>query len=116
MTNTTDTDSHSHNDHDGWDFSPAAHADWNPWGAESATARMVGSADGYYQMLVRAEAGYRGDPHEHEHAEFSYVIEGTVRHNGVVLGPGDGYAAAAGSRHTSFEAMTDATYLVTFKL
>lgn len=104
------------NNDNGFDFSLAAHAEWNPWGTELATARTLGTADGYYQMLVRAEAGYRGDPHEHEHAEFSYIIEGTVRHNGVELGPGDGYAAAAGSNHTSFEAITDATYLITFKL
>jgi len=111
------TNNNTNNDNgDGFDFSLAAQAEWNPWGTGPATARAVGTADGYYQMLVRAEGGYRGDPHEHEHAEFSYVIEGTVRHNGVELGPGDGYAAAAGSKHTSFEAVTDATYLITFKL
>lgn len=103
------TDSH-------WDFAFAAEATWTPWGSEKATARIVGTADGYYQVLVRAEAGYRGEAHEHKHAEFSYVLEGKVRHNGIDLGPGDGYAAAAGSKHTTFEALTDASYLITFKL
>jgi len=104
------------NHDDGWDFAFASDSDWQPWGTGKAHARLVGTADGYYQMLIRAEAGYNGDEHEHDHAEFSYVIEGTLRTNGVELGPGDGYAAASGSMHDSFEVLTDAVYLVTFKL
>ncbi len=39
-----------------------------------------------------------------------------MRHNGTTLSAGDGYAAAAGSSHDAFEAITDATYLTIFRL
>ncbi len=108
MTNNNDT---------GWDFGLDADAEWMPWGeGDNATARIVAAADGYHQVLIKAQAGYAGTPHEHEHAEFSYVLEGVVRHNGTTVSAGDGYAAAAGSSHDAFEAITDATYLTIFRL
>jgi hypothetical protein len=101
----------------GWDFGLATEAEWMPWGeGNNATAQIVSAADGYHQVLIKAKAGYAGTPHEHEHAEFSYILEGIVRHNGTTLSVGDGYGAAAGSKHDSFEALTDATYLTIFKL
>ena len=101
----------------GWDFGLASEAEWMPWGeGNNATARVVAAADGYHQVLVKAQAGYTGTPHEHEHAEFFYILEGVVKHNGTRLNVGDGYGAAAGSTHDSFEAITDATYLTIFKL
>jgi hypothetical protein len=39
-----------------------------------------------------------------------------VRHNGITLSVGDGCGAAAGSKHDSFEALADTTYLTIFKL
>lgn len=102
---------------DGWDIGNAAEKEWMPWGSRGdARAKMLGSADGYLVMLVEAEPGYRGDPHVHEHAEFQYVVSGTIRTQGRVMNAGDGYAAAAGSTHTDFETETGATYVVTFKL
>jgi len=101
----------------GWDFGLAAEAEWMPWGeGGDATARIVSVADDYHQVLIKAQAGYTGTSHEHEYAEFSYILEGTVRHNGTTLSVGDGYGATAGSKHDSFETITDATYLSIFKL
>ena len=101
----------------GWDFGLAAEAEWMPWGeGDNAIGRIVAVGDGYHQVLIKAQAGYAGAPHEHEHAEFSYILEGVVKHNGATLSVGDGYAAAAGSTHESFEVITDATYLTIFKL
>jgi hypothetical protein len=72
------------NNDTGWDFGLATEAEWMPWGeGGNATARVVAAADGYHQVLIRAHAGYTGTPHEHEHAEFSYILEGVVRHNGT---------------------------------
>ena len=73
-------------------------------------------ADGYTVTLVEAQPGYAGSPHEHAHAEFNYVIAGTLRNQGREMSVGDGYAAAAGSTHTDFATETGATYLVIFKL
>jgi len=101
---------------DGWDINQADQLDWVPWGEGGARAKILGVADGYVVALVEADAGYQGTPHEHAHAEFFYLIEGHVINQGTVMTAGDGYAAAAGSRHDQFEADTPARYLSIFKL
>jgi quercetin dioxygenase-like cupin family protein len=101
----------------GWDIERADDAAWVPWGQTGdARAKILGNADGYLVMYVEAEPGYRGDPHEHTNAEFFYLIEGRVRNQGQPMQQGDGYAAAAGSTHTDFEAETAARYIVIFKV
>jgi len=102
---------------DGWDFGLAGEHEWMPWGSGGdARAKVLASADGYYVVLVEAQPGYRGDAHEHTNAEFSYVVAGTVRTQGRELAAGDAVAAAAGSTHDDFEALTAATYVTIFKL
>ena len=102
---------------DGWDIAHFDDVDWAPWGGSgTARAKVIGSTDGYFVALVEAEAGYRGDPHEHEHPEFFHLIKGSVMNQGVQMTPGDGYAAAAGSTHADFTSDTGATYLIIFKL
>ena len=101
---------------DGWDINHADGLEWLPWGGGGARAKILGSADGYMVVLVEAEPGYRGDPHVHDNAEFSYVVAGTIRNQGVTFTAGDGYAAAAGSTHTDFETESGATYVVIFKI
>ena len=102
----------------GWDITHGAETEWVPWGGEGAPARakVLGTGDGYYLVLVEARTGYTGAPHEHENAEFSYVVSGTVEHQGVPMKAGDGYVAAAGSTHTGFTVTADATYVLAFKL
>ena len=73
-----------------------------PWGEGGARAKILGVADGYVVALVEADAGYQGTPHEHAHAEFFYLIDGDVTNQGTTMTAGDGYAAAAGSRHDEF--------------
>ena len=65
---------------------------------------------------VEADAGYEGDPHEHEHAEFLYVLSGRVRTQGREMQAGDAYVAAAGSTHSDFATPDGATYLSIFRL
>jgi quercetin dioxygenase-like cupin family protein len=102
---------------DGWDIHHDEDTDWMPWGeGDLARAKVLGEADGFVVALVEAKAGYVGGPHEHTNPEFLYVVDGTVRTQGVVLGPGDAYAAATGSVHTDFGAEGDATYLSIFRL
>jgi quercetin dioxygenase-like cupin family protein len=102
---------------EGWDITHADKADWAPWGeGDNARAKVLGSADGYLVMLVEAQAGYEGSPHQHEHAEFFYLVRGRLRNQGQELMTGDGYAAAAGSVHDDFVALEASTYVVTFRL
>jgi len=103
---------------DGWNIVEGSTTEWLPWGGEGAPARakVLGTGDGYTLVLVEAAAGYFGAPHVHANAELSYVITGTVEHQGVPMRAGDGYVASAGSAHTGFTVTSDATYLVAFKL
>jgi quercetin dioxygenase-like cupin family protein len=103
---------------EGWDIGRLAERDWTSWGGSTgkARAKVLAVADDYYVTVVEAEAGYRGDAHEHSHPEFLYVVDGSLRTQGVDLSRGDGYAAAAGSVHTDFATTTGASYLLVFKL
>jgi quercetin dioxygenase-like cupin family protein len=103
---------------EGWEVGRVAERDWTPWGGSTGNARakVLAVADDYYVTLVEAEADYRGDAHEHSHPEFLYVLDGTIRTQGVELSRGDAYAAAAGSLHTDFATPGGATYLLVFKL
>ena len=102
----------------GWSIQPFDQVAWVPWGGSGANARakVLGNSDGYYLTLIEAEAGYRGDAHEHHYPEFLHVIDGSVRTQGQTMTAGDGYAAAAGSVHTDFATDSGATYVLLFKL
>jgi quercetin dioxygenase-like cupin family protein len=101
----------------GWDIGSFDALDWVPWGTrDDARAKVLASGDGFILAYVEAEPGYRGDPHEHAYPEFLYVIEGTVRNQGVEMQQGDGYVAVPGSTHADFETTDGAKYLSIFKL
>jgi quercetin dioxygenase-like cupin family protein len=103
---------------EGWSIGRHDTIDWAPWGGSTgkARAKILGIADGYYLALIEAEAGYSGDPHEHNYPEFLYVIDGSLRNQGVEMVKGDAYAAAAGSVHTDFATEEGASYALIFKL
>ena len=102
---------------DGWDIGHGDDKEWVPWGTTGdAKAKVVASGDGYMLVLVEADAGYRGDPHEHDYTEFSYVLEGQLVNQGVPMRAGDGYVAVPGSTHAHFETEHGARYLIIFKL
>lgn len=104
---------------EGWDISHVAEFGdgcWVPWGSHGkARAKIAAKADGYHVALVEAEPGYETDPHVHEHPEFLYVIEGTLRNQGQTMTAGDVFAAAAGSTHSHFVAVTAVKYVSIFK-
>jgi quercetin dioxygenase-like cupin family protein len=102
---------------EGWDIGHAEAHEWVPWGEHgNARAKVLANGDGYMVVLVEAERGYVGTPHEHTHTEFSYVVDGELRNQGETMRAGDAFAAAAGSMHSDFEALTPATYVSIFKL
>jgi quercetin dioxygenase-like cupin family protein len=102
---------------EGWSITAADEVEWVPWGPDGdARAKVLAGADGAHVLLVEADAGYRGAPHQHEHAEFLYVVHGTLRTQGRTMHAGDAYAAAAGSTHDDFEAVTAAGYVLVFRL
>ena len=102
---------------EGWDIADASQVPWVPWGEHgNARAKILAQADGYTLALIEAESGYRSVPHEHAHAEFSYLLEGSIRNQGRAMESGDAYAASAGSTHSDFEVQATATYLSIFRL
>lgn len=102
---------------DGWDIRQALDQDWIPWGSQgNAKAKVLAEADGYTVVLVEADAGYQSGAHEHAHAEFFYLLDGTIRTQGQMITTGAAYAAAAGSTHTDFETQTASTYISIFRL
>jgi len=102
---------------DGWSIGRFDDVEWSPWGSSgNARAKLLANGDGYFAALVEAEPGYVGDPHEHEHTEFLFVFEGSLRAQGETMSRGDAYVAAAGSTHEQFDTPDGATYLSIFKL
>ena len=101
----------------GWDIGSFESIDWVPWGTRGdARAKVLASGDGFFLALVEADPGYHGDPHEHAFPELLYVIEGSLRNQGVEMEQGDGYVAAPGSTHVDFETPDGAKYLSIFKI
>jgi quercetin dioxygenase-like cupin family protein len=101
----------------GWNINPSGEAAWVDWGSDGrARAQVLATGDGYLVVLVEAEAGYIGTPHDHDHTEFAYVLEGQLRNQGEVMEAGGAYVAEAGSRHTDFEALAPSRYLSVFKI
>jgi len=102
---------------DGWSIGRFDDVEWSPWGSGGdARAKVLASGDGYFVALVEAEPGYRGDPHEHAHTEFLFMVDGSLLTQGRTMTKGDAYVAAAGSVHEQFESRDGATYVSTFKL
>jgi quercetin dioxygenase-like cupin family protein len=101
----------------GWEINPDGGGDWLDWGdGGRARARILASGDGYLFVLVEADTGYVGTPHEHTDPEFAYVLSGRVRNQGQVMEAGGAYVAATGSHHTDFEALEPSVYVIIFRL
>jgi len=100
-----------------WDIRHHNDVEWLPWGSKgNARVKVLGEADGYTVAVVEADAGYEASEHEHAHAEFFYLIDGSIRNQGQQMDTGDGYAAARGSVHTDFKVQRPSVYLSIFRL
>jgi len=86
---------------DGWTFTDANAMEWQPRG-DKVAMKVLGSADGKLIAMFKFDAGFVGDTHHHEEAEFSYVLDGAVISNGVRMEAGHAYAANAGTTHEEF--------------
>ena len=70
-------------------------------------------AEGFVMLLVKLAPGTWAKPHTHETMEFLYVLEGTVRSNGVDMNAGHGFGSAKGAVHTEFVASDEGATLLT---
>jgi hypothetical protein len=98
----------------GWAFSDAAEMPWQSLG-DNIEMKVLGAADAKVIALFRFAAGYAGQPHFHEDAEFSYVLDGDLVSNGVAMTQGHAYAARAGTTHEEFRTANGCTIVSVFK-
>ena len=114
MTNQLTTD----HDLSGWDIGAVAALEWSPWGSRG-DARAKVLADGG-RLLPGPRRGparaTTATPTSTASPRCSTSCPARLRTQGVEMGPGDAYVAAAGSVHTDFATDGGATYLSIFKL
>ncbi len=98
----------------GWTFTDQAAIEWQPLGPGIAMKSM-GVADGKIMAMFKFDAGYVGGSHEHvDEPEFTYILEGSIISNGVLMNAGHAYAAQAGTTHDEFRTDTGCTLVSVF--
>lgn len=98
---------------EGWTFADSSAMPWQEMGPGVAM-KLLGGADGRVISLFTFEPGYVGGTHEHTDAEFTYVLEGSIVSNGVLMEAGHSYAVGAGTTHTEFRTDTGCTVVSVF--
>ncbi|MEL6891667.1 MAG: hypothetical protein AAFP84_08730 [Actinomycetota bacterium] len=99
---------------EGWVFADAGAMEWQRLG-EGIGMKLLAPANGRVIALFKFEAGYVGGTHDHEDPEFSYILEGTMVSNGVLMEAGHAYAAEQGTTHEEFRTDTGCTLVSVFK-
>ncbi len=100
---------------EGWTFADSAAIEWKDLGPGIAM-KTLGGADGRVIAMFRFDAGYVGGVHEHTDAEFTYVLDGSIVSNGVLMETGHSYAAGAGTTHSEFRTDTGCTVVSVFPM
>ena len=98
----------------GWTFTDGTSLEWQPLGPGIAMKSM-GVANGKIMAMFKFDAGYAGGVHEHTNEpEFTYIIEGSMISNGVLMEAGHAYAAEQGTTHEEFRTDTGGTVISVF--
>lgn len=98
---------------EGWTFTDSGEMAWQEMGPGVAM-KVLGVADGRMQAKFKFDAGYVGGTHSHADAEFSYILEGEIVSNGVLMTAGHSYAAQAGTTHSEFRTDSGCTLVSVF--
>lgn len=98
----------------GWVFGDANAMAWQPIG-ERIALKMLGHADGKVIAMFKFDPGYAGGAHSHVESEFTFVMEGSVVSNGVLMKTGQCYAVGAGTEHAEFRSDEGSVVLSVFK-
>ncbi len=99
----------------GWTFADSGTISWTPRG-EGVAMKVLGVADGTMIASFQFQPGYVGAVHNHEQAEFTYILEGSLNSQGVMMYPGHSYAVEAGTLHDQFSTETGCTLVSVFKV
>ena len=89
-----------------------------PWQVlgEGVAMKAMGAADGRMIATFQFQPGYVGAAHDHVDPEFSYILEGSLISQGVLMTAGHSYAAQAGTTHDDFRTETGCTLVSVFKV
>jgi hypothetical protein len=99
---------------EGWAFTDSNALDWTTIG-EGLAMKPLGEADGKLMMMFKFDAGYvMESSHQHVDAEFTYILDGEVTMNGVMMKAGHSYAAGAGTTHEEVRTNIGATLISVF--
>jgi anti-sigma factor ChrR (cupin superfamily) len=97
----------------GWTFGDSAAQAWQPMG-EGIAMKALATADGRMIATFQFQPGYVGSAHHHTEAEFTYILEGSLISQGVVMSAGHAYAAQAGTDHDDFRTENGCTLVSVF--
>jgi anti-sigma factor ChrR (cupin superfamily) len=81
---------------------------------EGIAMKALAVADGRMIATYQFQPGYVGGVHRHTEAEFTYVLEGSLISQGVLMTAGHAYAARAGTDHDDFRTETGCTLVSVF--
>ncbi len=100
---------------EGSTFADSSVIEWNELGPGIAM-KMLGDADGRVLAMFEFDAGYQDGVHAHTDAEFTYVLDGSIVSNGVLMESGRSYAVGDGTRHSEFRTDTGCTVISVFPM
>jgi len=98
----------------GWTFNDSSTMPWQVLG-DGVAMKALGAADGKMIATFQFQPGYVGGVHHHDEPEFSYVLEGSLISQGVLMTAGHAYAVEAGTDHDDFRTDTGCTLVSVFK-
>lgn len=97
----------------GWNFADSGAMPWQPMG-EGIAMKTLGMAGGRMIATFQFQPGYEGGVHDHTDAEFTYILEGSLISQGVLMTAGHAYAAESGTTHDDFRTETGCTLVSVF--
>jgi len=98
----------------GWTFADSGALPWQTVG-EGVAMKSLAAADGKTIATFQFQPGYVGGVHSHEEPEFSYILEGSLISQGVMMTAGHAYGVEAGTTHDDFRTDTGCTLVSVFK-
>lgn len=99
----------------GWNFADSGAMPWQTMG-EGVAMKSLAAADGRMMATFQFQPGYVGGVHDHEEPEFSYILEGSLISQGVLMTAGHAYGVEAGTTHDDFRTDTGCTLVSVFKI
>ena len=99
----------------GWTFSDSGVVPWQVMG-DGVAMKALGAADGRMIATFQFQPGFVGGVHQHDEPEFSYILEGSLISQGVVMTAGHAYAVEAGTTHDDFRTDPGCTLVSVFKI